>query len=301
MRRDAFLLVCKIRWDDVIHNLLCWSSELWIGNRVKGIKKILPGTLVLNYSLTQGQCLNFLNKCTDKPIMSWFFGGILSPKKSQVFTYRLGHQSYANKRFSHQATWPALLLCFWVSSLSYGKGLAVGCFQLHISVFASLKGRVLEWKEALDILDSKAFTVQVSKNQALRGLSLCTASLSQPMLFHSTPHLLRFPFSLCTGASPLPCPQAALSPQQVLLTPQEQAASHVSKVPFIHPLECWESDYTCHHRFLVQFFLYWSIGLQDTLWPKCLVQRFSWLPFLLVHMTREISSFMDFYLVENQI
>lgn len=91
----------------------------------------------------------------------------------------------------------------------------MGCFQLHISVFASLKDRVLEWKEVSDILDSKAFTVQVSKNQAPRGLSLCTASPSQPLLSHSTPLLLRFPFTLYTGASPLPCPQAALSPLQV--------------------------------------------------------------------------------------
>lgn len=79
---------------------------------MKEIKNTLPKTLVLKYSLAQGQCLNFLNMCT-KPILSWFFGGIVSPKSSLVFTHRLAHQSYANKRVNHQATWSALSFCFW--------------------------------------------------------------------------------------------------------------------------------------------------------------------------------------------
>lgn len=100
---------------------------------MKEIKNTLPKTLVLKYSLAQGQCLNFLNMCT-KPILSWFFGGIVSPKSSLVFTHRLAHQSYANKRVNHQATWSALSFCFGVSSLSDGKGF--GCELFSTSHFS---------------------------------------------------------------------------------------------------------------------------------------------------------------------
>lgn len=172
---------------------------------------------------------------------------------------------------------------FGFQAWAIGKGLVVGCFQLHISAFASLKDRILEWKEMLDILESKAFTIQVSKNQAPRGPSLCKVSLSQPMLPHSMHLLLRFPFSPVHGCFPSP-----LSPGCTITSagaPHTPGAGQVSKVPSIHSLECWESDYMCHSRFLVQFFLYWSLLLQDMLWPQCLVQRFSQQTFLLVHRT----------------
>ena len=53
-------------------------------------KHVLPETQPLKYSFVQGQCLNFLNKCTGK-LRPGSQAALFSQRT--VFTDRLGYQS----------------------------------------------------------------------------------------------------------------------------------------------------------------------------------------------------------------
>ena len=124
----------------------------------------------------------------------------------------------------------------------------MGCFQLHRSVSAALKDRVLEWK-TLEILESQTFIVPVSTS----GLHKLLPSAQLPSANTAPLHLP--PSMVC---APLPWPQAAPSPQQC--SSQEQVGA--SRISSSHP---WEHlTIRCHvpHRQFLSSCLCTSIRLR---------------------------------------